>query len=576
VAAAGNSSSNNDTTSFYPANYNLDNVVSVAATDRYDKLASYSSYGATTVDLGAPGTSIYSTVPNSKYAWKSGTSMATPHVAGAFALVWDLHPDWTYLQVINRVLSTVDPLPTLQGKTVSGGRLNLARAIGANPGQPALSIGDVAVVEGDGGTVNAVFTVSLSSASTSTVTVNFATANGTATAGSDYTAASNTLTFTPGDTSETVTIVVSGDTVVEGNETFNVNLSNPTNATIGDGQGLGTIRNDDGALSITDVSVSEGDSGTVNAVFTVSLTSASALTVTVDYASANGTATAGSDYAAVNGTLTFAAGQTSKTITVAVNGDTSGEPDENFFINLSNATNATILDNQGAGTIRNDDVALAINDVPVVEGNSGTTNAVFTVTLSASSSVVVTVNYATSNGTAKNGPDYQRATGTLTFNPGELTKTITVKVKGDTAVEADETFFLDLTGPVNAKLADGRGIGTIRNDDGAMSTQDFGAELAHLLESQPDRLGSVVSVIFSVELNPPLWTPVSAPAGQTADTAAQETDFTPASALQDDGTNGDRTGTFSGGTGETRSPLEQALNSSPALDDAFGESWKSF
>ena len=171
-----------------------------------------------------------------------------------------------------------------------------------SPPPPSITITDVSVTEGNTGTVNAVFTVTLSAASSQTVTVTYATANGTATAGSDYTATSGTLTIPAGSTTGTITVAVGGDTLAEGNETFFVNLGNPTNSTIADGQGQGTIINDDApppTLSINDVSVTEGNSGTVNAVFTVTLSSASSQTVTVTYATANGTATAGSDYTAI-------------------------------------------------------------------------------------------------------------------------------------------------------------------------------------------------------------------------------------------------------------------------------------
>jgi len=155
----------------------------------------------------------------------------------------------------------------------------------------------VTVTEGNSGTTNAVFTVTLSAASASTVTVNYATANGTATAGSDYVAQNNTLTFTAGQTSRTITVVVTGDTTVEPNETFLVNLSNPVGATIADAQGQGTITNDDPppALSIDSVTVNEA-AGTAS--FTVSLTAVSDLPVTVDYATTDVSATAGADYAA--------------------------------------------------------------------------------------------------------------------------------------------------------------------------------------------------------------------------------------------------------------------------------------
>jgi subtilisin family serine protease/subtilisin-like proprotein convertase family protein len=133
VAAAGNDGTDNDANPVYPANYAGDNLVAVAATDRADKLASFSNYGRTTVDVAAPGVSIYSTLPNGKYGTYSGTSMATPHVAGAMALVWDAHSTWTYKQVIAAVLNTADRLSTLNGK-VATGRLNVAKAVAYNPG----------------------------------------------------------------------------------------------------------------------------------------------------------------------------------------------------------------------------------------------------------------------------------------------------------------------------------------------------------------------------------------------------------------------------------------------------------
>jgi subtilisin-like proprotein convertase family protein len=131
VAAAGNAASNNDTTANYPSNYNYDNVVAVASTDRYDRLSSFSNYGAVTVDLAAPGSSILSTTPNNTYSNYSGTSMATPHVAGAVALLWSAQPGLSYGQVISRIKSNVDVLTSLSGKVATGGRLNVAKAIGS-------------------------------------------------------------------------------------------------------------------------------------------------------------------------------------------------------------------------------------------------------------------------------------------------------------------------------------------------------------------------------------------------------------------------------------------------------------
>jgi hypothetical protein len=344
---------------------------------------------------------------------------------------------------------------------------------GSNPtSTPTLSINDATVNEGNSGTTNAAFTVSLSAASTQAITVSYGTANGTATAGSDYTAVTGQLTFNAGETSKTIGIPISGDPTVEPNETFFLNLSNPTNATISDGQGLGTIRNDDMAavpptLAVNDVTINEGNSGTTNAVFTVSLSAPSTQAIQFNYATTNGTATAGSDYTSKAGQLSFNPGEKTKTISIPVLGDTQSEPNETFSLNLSNPTNATIADGQGLATIRNDDAApsLTISDVSLKEGNSGTTNAVFVVKLSAVSGQTVQVGYATANGTAVAGSDYTAKTGQLSFNPGELAKKISIPVIGETKYEPNETFYLNLSSPINATLSDRQGLGVIRNDD---------------------------------------------------------------------------------------------------------------
>src|SRR2546422_482262 len=278
-------------------------------------------------------------------------------------------------------------------------------------------------------------TVSLSGASAQTVTVNYATANGTATAGADYVSINGTLTFLPGQTSQTITVAVLCDALNELDETILVNLTAATNATISDGQGVVTILDDDAApvLSINDVSVVEGNSGTTNAVLTVSLSAASAQTVTVNYATANGTATAGADYVSTNGTLTFLPGQTSQTITVTVLGDVLDELDETILLNLTAATNATISDGQDVVTILDDDAApvLSINDVSVVEGNSGTTTAVLPVFFFNDTATTEIYTLSLHDALPISGADYVSTNGTLTFLPGQTSQTITVAVLGD-------------------------------------------------------------------------------------------------------------------------------------------------
>jgi hypothetical protein len=234
-------------------------------------------------------------------------------------------------------------------------------------------------------------------------------------------------------------------------------------------------------LTINDVTATEGNSLTKTFTFTVTLSKAAlAGGVTFDIATADNTASAGSDY--VNRSLTsqtIAAGQQTYTFDVTVNGDTAVESDETFFVNVSNVTGATVNDGQGLGTIQNDDTpSLSINDVTHNEGNSSTTTYTFTVTLAPASNQTVTVNYATADSTASAGSDYTAIPPTqLTFLSGETTKTFDVTVSGDTTVEPDETFNVNLTSPTNAIISDSQGVGTITNDDGALVviSQVYGA-----------------------------------------------------------------------------------------------------
>jgi large repetitive protein len=191
------------------------------------------------------------------------------------------------------------------------------------------------------------------------VTVGYATANGTATAGSDYQAASGTLTIPAGQTSGTITALVNGDRLVEPSEkTFFVNLSNLNYGGIADGQGVGTIVDDEPRISISDVTRKEGNGKkTTLFTFTVSLSAAYDQAVTMSFRTVDGTATTGDqDYVAKTGTLTFAPGETTKTITIEVKGDSKKEADETFYLDLfGNSSNSLFTKNRGLGTILNDD-----------------------------------------------------------------------------------------------------------------------------------------------------------------------------------------------------------------------------
>ena len=221
-------------------------------------------------------------------------------------------------------------------------------------------------------------------------------------------------------------------------------------------------------VSIGNATVTEGDTGTVNATFTLSLTGGgSDLPVRVSYATSAGTATATLDYTAESGTVNFAPGDASQTVTIAVRGDTLDENNETFSVILSNPVNMTIQDGTGTGTISDDDAppTVSVQDFRGPEGNAGTTPFGFAVTLSAPSAKTVTVTATTSPGTAAAASDYVHATTLLTFNPGETSKTFTVPVNGDVAAEADEQFLVTLSGPTNAGIGDGQAAGTILNDD---------------------------------------------------------------------------------------------------------------
>ena len=366
----------------------------------------------------------------------------------------------------------------------NAGNATLATASGTgtitdNDATPTLSVNSPSVTEGDSGTTNLTFTVTLSPASGQQVTVDYADATtGTATSGTDYTAiAGGTLTFPAGTTSRTFDVSVTGDALDESNETVVVTLSNAGNATLATASGTGTITDNDATptLSVNSPSVTEGDSGTTNLTFTVTLSAASGQQVTVDYADATtGTATAGIDYTAIaGGTLTFTAGTTSRTFDVSVTGDTLDEANETVVVTLSNAGNATLATASGTGTITDNDATptLSVNSPSVTEGDSGTTNLTFTVTLSAASGQQVTVDYAdATTGTATSGTDYTAiAGGTLTFAAGTTSQTFNVSVTGDTLDEANETVVVSLSSATNATVSNtaGTGTGTITDDDDA-------------------------------------------------------------------------------------------------------------
>ncbi|HXI51411.1 MAG TPA: Calx-beta domain-containing protein, partial [Candidatus Saccharimonadales bacterium] len=336
---------------------------------------------------------------------------------------------------------------------------------------PSISVSDATLVEGNAGTTNLVFNVSLSGPSAHVVTVNYLTVSNTAVAKTDFTAAKGILTFQPGETNKVVTIRVIGDVLNEADEAFSLVLTNAVRATLGDAVGVGSILNDDAlpSLAITNVVVKEGNSGVHRVSFKVWLSARSGRPVSVDFATAPGSARADLDYVSTNGVLTFLPGKTSLKLSVLVKGDVLPESNVTFFVNLSNPVHASLAAGTGVCTILNNDKPpkLFIGDVTLAEGDSGTTNAVFTVRLSGPSGLSVTAEFTTTNGTATAGTDYVATNGLVSFAPGETNQTISVAVLGDTLNEPDETFLVRLFNLTNAVVGDVLGQAKILNDDPA-------------------------------------------------------------------------------------------------------------
>lgn len=328
---------------------------------------------------------------------------------------------------------------------------------------PNLSIANTSVTEG--GVL--VFIVTRSGDLSVPVSAAYSTAAGTATAGSDFTSASGTVTFAAGQTSVTINVSTIDDTVVESAETMSVTLSAPTGgAVLGTATAIGTINDNDTApanLAIGNASVTEGGS----LVFTVTRSGTTTSAVSASFATASGTATSGSDFTASSGTVSLVANQTTATIAVPTIDDTVIESTETMSVTLSGpSSGSAIITPIGTGTIIDNDSSsptyLVISDASALEGY----NLTFTVTRSGNTTGTTSVNYATAPGTAATN-DYTGVSGTLTFAPGETTKMISVFARTDIRAEADEIFYVNLSGATGgAAINDAQGAGTIY-DDGA-------------------------------------------------------------------------------------------------------------
>jgi len=642
VAAAGNDGKDNDVRHFYPAGIDLPNVISVAATDANDRMASFTNWGATSVDLAAPGVDVWTTAPGNSYRWVDGTSHATPHVAGAAALVWSAFPDLTPQEVKARLLNSVDYIGDIGANssypTLTNGRLNVRNAL-LVPAPDNETIAPAAVsnlaaavaspwsvtlswtATGDDGTNGRAGFYDIRYSSSPITEANWTAANrATGEPAPQVAGASESFTATslePGTlyyfavkvrdkahnesglsnlamgNTATATFLLNDDIEhgasnwtatdlwhpsgyrghdsatawyfgQEATRTYftgahhsgdltlasPIDLSNVSQAQLrfrewrqiidatpvdvarvqvsGNGTvwttvwetfkssydwqqrtvdltpfvgGLVYLRFDfntnpfgapaenlaqgyegwyiddvqvltPGAqptgFSISDVTVTEGNSGTAQATFTVTRSSGNGH-ASVHYATADVSATvAGGDYQAVSGSLSFAPGETRKTITILVNGDRLGETDESFVVNLSNPQGAVVADGQGKATILDDEPRIqAIGQFFYAEGSLGdATTQNMVVNLSVPSTQTVTVSYATADGTATSGSDYMPTSGTLTFAPGETRKTIPLTVIGDKVQEPFvEAFFVNFSNVSSDAVILRRGVVHIADDD---------------------------------------------------------------------------------------------------------------
>ncbi len=330
---------------------------------------------------------------------------------------------------------------------------------------PSVSVADAIADENDGWES---FTVQLSAPSTQVVSVNY-TVRGLSAGGADVTAVSGTLAFDPGQTTRAVRVPVAADVAVESTEVFQVGLSGPVNAVLGNSAAWGQVFDRDGAagaptISVSDVVVDERDAF---ARFVVSTDRPSTSPFTVAYATAAGTASAGADFAPVSGTLTFDAGQRAQTVLVPIVDDSAREPDELFSLALSAPSLGSLGHASGSALIgRNDAPAatLPIVSTASVNVDESMVFADFVVQLSTPSVQRVSVGWVASGATA-GGADLSGESGTVVFEPGETTRVVQVPLFTDTAIEPAEVFRFTLASPVNAQLGSGGVIGAIQDND---------------------------------------------------------------------------------------------------------------
>jgi hypothetical protein len=364
---------------------------------------------------------------------------------------------------------------------------------------PVINVDDVQFNEGGD---NFIFTMSITKASGMEAMARLFSLDGTANAPDDYTPINVDVSIPAGSQTSTINVPINDDEIYESDETFTINISNPTNATIGDGQATITIQDNDPppSLHVKDVTVNE-DAGT--ATFTVSLSTVSGLEVTYDYSTSDGTANAPDDYTSTDGMLTIPSGSSSGTVDVPIIDDTMDELDETFTMYLSNPTNVAFADSGAVCTIVDNDSGPLIT-VADVDVNESAGTATFTVSLSVVSNMDIAVDYTTSDGTANAPDDYTSSDGTLTIPSGNTSGIVEVPIVDDTMDELDETFTVDISNPVNATIEDGQiTVTIIDNDDNSPPTI---SDIPNQVTEEDTPIVAIAFVVDDAETAPTLLT----------------------------------------------------------------------
>jgi Ca2+-binding RTX toxin-like protein len=330
---------------------------------------------------------------------------------------------------------------------------------------PLLSIKNSEISEGNTGNKTLSFKVNLSTPATQDVTFSVKTIDKTATVDQDYKGIAQLMTIPKGGQTIDIPVAILGDATSEADEIFTLELSKVANAIFDNGDikltATGKILDDDKPfIRIEDKHVTEGNSGLHDEQIKVTLSTIAATPVTVHYVSIDGVANAGEDFIKAEGDLIIPVGAKEANIPVSIQGDNKPESAQDFHIVLTNPVNGQFLNSvlsiQNTVTIDTDDSdslpQLSVIQKPVYEGDTGTTDYPVTLKLSTPATSNITLDYQTLAGDAKAGSDFIAANGTVTFLAGDSTSQVTIKVYGDTEVELDENFTLQLSNPQGIRL----------------------------------------------------------------------------------------------------------------------------